>query len=123
MFCCCFCKLTHLFSFSSHLFISYANYDCLITPKLLLLYYLLVYETKRRETLLTTSAILQNPSNQAGNPSSVTAAIVSSANKSTLEALLTYRYSNEIFDCIPINYFLIKAKEADFSIIYPSLLK
>ena len=95
----------------------------MIAPKLLLLYYLLVYETKRRETLLTTSAILQNPSNQSGNPSSVTAAIVSSANKSTLDALLTYRYSNEIFDSIPINYFLIKVKEADFSIIYPSLLK
>jgi hypothetical protein len=109
-----------------------------VTPKLLLFYYLLAYEAKRRETILTVLSALQNPNNSSQN--SLTAIIAaltmnssgvsSSANTlanrliaTHLEAMLNFKYPQEIFDHIPINYFLIKAKEADFLIMYPALLK
>jgi len=113
---------------ASFLFLpSYSDYDAHITPKMLLFYYLLVYETKRRETLCNTLNTLQNPSNTSANSIAVAAAMNSSTSNRlispSLEALLTYRYPSEIFEYIPINYFLLKAKESEFGIIYPSLLR
>ena len=104
---------------------NHSNYDSHITPKLLLIYYLLVYETKRRETLISTLNTLQNP-NVASNNAVAVAAAMSSSSKhasSSLDSLLTFRYSSEIFEYVPINYFLLKAKETNFSIIYPPLLR
>ena len=104
---------------------NYSNYDSHLTPKLLLVYYLLVYETKRRETLISTLHTLQNP-NMANNNAVAVAAAMSNASKhasSSLDTLLTFRYSPEIFEHVPINYLLMRAKEFNFSIIYPALLK
>ncbi len=106
---------------------SYTDYDAHITPKILLFYYLLVYETKRRETLYNTLNTLQNPSNASASSLAVAAAINNPASSRlispSLEALLTFRYPGEIFEYIPINYMLLKAKESEFCIIYPSLLR
>jgi hypothetical protein len=107
-------KIKFLFTLLIFVF-SYSDYDSHITPKLLLFYYLLIYETKRRETLITTLQTLSNPSN---NP-----VVGNRLIPPSLDALITYRYPTEIFESIPINYFLLKAKEADFAIIYPSLLR
>jgi hypothetical protein len=82
---------------------NFDDYDCNLSSKILFFYYLLIYETKRRETLIQTLS--------SG---------ASSSNK--IDKLLTFRYSTEIFDYIPINYLLLKAKEPQFRIIYPSLL-
>ncbi len=102
-------------------YFSYSNYDSFLTPKILLFYYLLVYETKRRETLLTTLNSLQNPSSSTTVATGITISTTSA--KITLDPLLTFRYSSEIYEYIPINYFLLKAKEPDFLIIYPTLLR
>ncbi len=104
---------------------NHSNYDSFITPKLLLIYYLLVYETKRRETLISTLNTLQNPNIASNNAVAVAAAMSSSSKhaSSSLDSLLTFRYSPEIFEYIPINYFLLKAKETHFSIVYPPLLR
>jgi hypothetical protein len=89
-----------------------------------------MYETKRRETLITILSALQNPSNPTGNVVSIVAAInaAAAANSSklipaSLEHLITYKYQSEIFNYIPINYCLSKAKQAELCIIYPSLLR
>jgi hypothetical protein len=89
-----------------------------------------MYEAKRRETLFTTLATMQNPTNPTGNAVAVVAAMntasASGSNKlipASLEALITYKYPAEIFNYIQINYSLIKAKEPEFSILYPSLLR
>ena len=105
---------------------NYSNYDAQITPKLLLMYYLLIYETKRRETLISTLNTLQNPSNMSNNNAVAVAAAMSNSSRlisASLDSLLTFRYPAEIFEYIPINYFLLKAKESNFLIIYPSLLR
>lgn len=77
-----------------------------LTPDLLLLYYLLHYEEKRREYLFltkqTNSAALKLRSTKIDN---------------------LFYYSNEIYDQIEIKYLLLKAKEPDYCIIYPSLMR
>jgi hypothetical protein len=105
-----------------------------LTPKLLLFYYLLAYETKRRDTILTVLSALQNSNNNQNNLAAITSALAMNSNGSAstlvnkqivsnLEAMLNFKYPQEIFDHIPINYFLAKAKDTDFLIMYPSLLK
>ena len=103
-----------------------------ITPKLLLFYYLLIYESKRRETILSLLNALQNPNNVQSNLAALTTLLnfqnstSNPSNKlisSSLDALLNFKYPAEIFSYIPINYFLIKAKETDFLILYPALLR
>lgn len=99
---------------------------------MILYYYLLTYESKRRETVLAILSVIQNPSNQSSNPVSVAiAAALNSASSlgssklipSSLECLITYKYPLEIFNFTPINHFLNRAKESEFAIIHPSLLK
>ena len=111
---------------------SYSDYDSFITPKLLLFYYLLSYEAKRRETILLVLSALQNPQNAPNSLTMITSAVSLNSTSPTaanrlilanLEALLSFKYPAGIFEHIPINYFLIKAKEIDFLIIYPGLLK
>ena len=89
-----------------------------------------MYETKRRETLFTTIATMQNPMNPTGNAVAVVAAMSTAAASgssklipASLEALITYKYPAEIFDNVPINFSLIKAKESEFSFVYPVLLR
>ncbi len=93
---------------------SYSDYDAQFTPKILLVYYLLSYETKRRETLLQVSASIQNTQNQT---------TYTKTHLANLDALFSFCYSSEIFDHVPINYLLVKAKQQDFLVIYPSLLR
>lgn len=75
---------------------------------------MLAYETKRREVLLLVSNNIQN----AGNHSTYT-----KSHLANLETIFSYCYSPEIFEYIPINYTLVKAKYPDYLIIYPSLLR
>lgn len=89
-----------------------------------------MYETKRRETLFTTIATMQNPMNPTGNAVAVVAAMSTAAASgssklipTSLETLITYKYPAEIFDNVPINFSLIKAKESEFSFVYPVLLR
>lgn len=89
-----------------------------------------MYETKRRETLFTTIAAMQNPMNPTGNAVAVVAAMSTAAASgsgklipASLESLITYKYPAEIFDFVPINFSLIKAKESDFSLVYPVLIR
>ena len=89
-----------------------------------------MFETKRRETLFTTIATMQNPMNPTGNAVAVVAAMSTAAASgssklipASLEALITYKYPAEIFDYVPINFSLIKAKESEFSFVYPVLLR
>ena len=95
-------------------------------------YYLLTYESKRRETVLAILSVIQNSSSQSSNPVSVSIAAalnsVSSLSSSklipsSLECLITFKYPSEIFSFTPINHFLNRAKEPEFAIIHPSLLK
>jgi hypothetical protein len=94
---------------------------------------LLTFEAKRRETILTILNAVQNPQNTQNTSPAVTALLNFQSNNgnnngnkllpSSLEKLLNFRYSSEIFNHIPINYFLIKAKEGDFPLIYPGMLR
>ena len=87
----------------------------MVAPKMLLFYYLMSYETKRRDTLLAMSNSLQNVNNQTNYTKSHLA---------NLDTLFNFSYfSTQIFDFIPINYMLARAKEPDFFIVYPSLLR
>ncbi len=87
----------------------------MVTPKILLFYYLMSYETKRRETLISMSNLLQNMSSNQSN--------YSKSHLTNFDSLFNFCYSSEIFDYIPINYLLVRAKEPEFLIIYPSLLR
>jgi hypothetical protein len=78
------------------------NYEETVASKLLLFYYLLLFEEKKRETFLTSkhaSKLLK------------------------LETTFIFNYSNELYDHIAIKYLLIKAKEPEYFILYPSLLR
>jgi len=92
----------------------YSDYDRHFTAKLLLFYYLLAYETKRREALLLVSNNIQS----AVNHSTYT-----KSHLANLETIFAYCYSPEIFEHIPINYVLVKAKHTDYLIMYPSILR
>lgn len=68
--------------------------------------------------------------NPTGNAVAVVAAMSTAAASgsskmipASLESLITYKYPAEIFNFVPINFSLIKAKESDFSLIYPVLLR
>ena len=74
----------------------------------------MAYETKRRETLLQVSNSIQSACNQSSYTKSHLA---------NLENLFNFTYSQEIYEYVPVNYFLIKAKKSDYLIIYPSLLR
>jgi len=91
---------------------NYSDYDSNICAKILLFYYLLTHETKRRETLLQTTASIQNLANQQNQNL-----------KLYNSDLFNFRYSSEIFEYIPINYLLMKAKQSEYFILYPALLR